>query len=190
MTMVFAALVMLSLYLPSGAVLQRATQYAAYAIATEISDTWLFYDESSMQYYHQNNKNRLKNVYAGLFMAQYDVQSKGEDIVTRLEGQSISSKAGTLTVECSFNSNLLYKEVVVTASREYPMPVDLSFIGFPTVITVTASSKAAVQNADEFIRSMDMAIDFAEFISSNFGLNDVGNTISSFGSRTKTILGW
>ena len=51
MIMIFAALVLLSIYLPARAVLQRATQFAATALANEASDTWLFFDESSMSYY-------------------------------------------------------------------------------------------------------------------------------------------
>jgi len=187
--MIFAALVMLSVYLPSQAVLQRATQYAATAIATEISDTWLFYDDSSMSYYRHNNKESLNNVYSSLFITN-DVGLKGENIVTNIESRSISSKTGELTVECRENNMFIYKEITVTASREYPIPVDLSFIGFPKTIIVTASSKAVIQNAEEFIRNVDIATDFAAFIGEKFGLNDVGDSISSFGSRVKSILGW
>ena len=39
--MIFAGLVLLAMYLPTRAVLQQATQYAATALATEQSDTWL-----------------------------------------------------------------------------------------------------------------------------------------------------
>ncbi|MCL2628047.1 MAG: hypothetical protein FWD44_05025 [Oscillospiraceae bacterium] len=190
MTMVFAALVLLSLYLPAQAVLQRATQYAATAVATEISDTWLFFDETGMSYYRHTNKDKLTNVYAGIFAASSDVQTKGEKIVASLESRSISSKAGELSVVCSLDNSFIYKEVVITASRHYPMPVDLSFIGFPKTITVTATSKAVVTNADEFIRNVDIASEFVGFISNKFGLNDVGSAISSFGGRVKSILGW
>jgi len=190
MTMIFAALVLLSIYLPTQAVLQRATQYASIAIATEISDTWLFFDSGSMSYYRENNKERLVNVYTGLFLSQEHIQEKSESIVVNLENRSISSKTGELTVECYINNLFIYKEVTITASREYPMPVDLSFIGFPKTITVVASSRAVIQNADEFIRNVDMATDFAVFIGEKFGLNDVGDTISSFGGNVRSIFGW
>jgi len=186
--MIFAALVMLSIFLPSQAVLQRATQYAAIAIATEISDTWLNYDENSMFYYRHNKRENLTNVYTPLFAADYDIQLKGENIVSNLESRSISSKAGELTVECYVNNMFIYKEIIVTASREYPIPVDLSFIGFPKTIIVTASSKAVVQNADEFIRNVKLATDFAMFIGDKFGLSDVGDTIGSYGSKVRTQL--
>jgi len=190
MTMIFAALVMLSAFLPSQAVLQRATQYAATAIATEISDTWLFFDDKDMSYYRHNSKNRLANVYSALFVTNNDANLKGENIVTNIESRSISSKAGELTVECHLNNKFIYKEITVTASREYPVPVDLSFIGFPKKIIVTSSSKAVIQNADEFIRNVDIATNFASFIGEKFGLNDVGSSISSFGNDVKSILGW
>ena len=66
----------------------------------------------------------------------------------------------------------------------------LSFIGFPDSITVTASSTVVVQNADEFIRNVDLAVNFAEFISDKFELGDVSEAISSFGSRVTGLLGW
>jgi len=188
--MIFAALVMLSVYLPSQAVLQRATQYAATAIATEISDTWLFFDDNSMSYYRHNNKESLVNVYSSLFADDSKLMLKGENIATNVEARSISSKTGELTVECQINNMFIYKEITVTASREYQIPVDLSFIGFPKTIIVTSSSKAVVQNADEFIRNIDLITDFAVFIGEKFGLNDVGDTIGSFGDKAKSILGW
>jgi len=190
MIMVFAALVLLAIYLPARAVLQRATGYAATALATESSDTWLFFNESSMSFYRQTDKRYLKNVYVDLFTKPADIQSKGESIVISAEGRSISSKAGVLSVESSVNNNILYKEVVITATREFPMPVDLSFIGFPQSISVTATSTATVQNADEFIRNIDMASDFAEFISEKYNLQNITESIRSFGSRITGLLGW
>ena len=190
MIMIFAALVLLAIYLPARAVLQRATQYAATAIATESSDTWLFFNEGSMSYYRETSKKSLKNVYAELFTAIGSVQSKGEAIVINVESQGISSKAGNLDVNSNIVNRIFYKEAVVTATREFPMPVDLSFIGFPQMIEVTATSSAVVQNGDEFVRNMDIANDFAEFISERYGLSSITDAISSFGSRVSGILGW
>ena len=190
MIMVFAALVLLAIFLPARAVLQHATQYAATALATELSDTWLFFNESNMEYFRPNDKRYLKNVYADLFSNVEDIQSKGESIVTSIESQSISSKAGQLNVDCYIINNILYKEIVVTASREFPMPVDLSFIGFPQSIIVTSTSTAAVQNADEFIRNIDIASDFAEYIEKKYNLQNITNAISSFGDRVVGLLGW
>ena len=190
MIMIFAALVLLSVYLPARAVLQRATQFAATALANEASDTWLFFDENSLSYYRHSNINQLNNVYADFFTKNENTESRGELITTKLEAKSISAKSGQLSVESSVVNNIFYKEVVVTAKREFPMPVDLSFIGFPAVITVTASSTAAVNNAEEFVRSIDMASDFAGFIEDRYGLHDITNAISSFGSRITSLLGW
>ena len=190
MLMIFAALVLLAIYLPTRAALQRATQYAATAIATEQSDTWLFFDESSMSYYWKHDKGSLTNVYAALFSGGSGVQNKGEDIVIWVEGNSVSSKAGTLTVDCNIANKIIYKEVVVTATREFPVPVNLSFIRFPGNIPVTVTSTAVVQNGEEFIRNMDLAADFANFIMEKFGISDVKDSISSFGGRVASLLGW
>jgi len=190
MIMVFAALVLLAIYLPARAVLQRAAQYAATAIATENSDTWLFFDDSNMVYYRERDKRRLRNVYADLFTESDNVQSKAEAIVLEVERRGISSKAGHLSVDSFIENRIIYKEAVVTAAREFRMPIDLSFIGFPETVIVTATSTAVVQNADEFVRSIDMADDFANFVSEKYGLSNITDTISSFGSRITGLLGW
>jgi len=188
--MIFAALVLLAIYLPARAVLQRATQYAATAIATESSDTWIFFNESDMSYYHETDKRNLKNVYVELFTNSNDVESKGETIVIEIEDRGISSKSGVLNVESYIVNRILYKEVVITASREYPMPVDLSFIGFPKTITITATSTAVVLNADEFVRNIDIADEFIDYIVEKYDLHNVKEAISDFGAKITGILGW
>jgi len=190
MIMIFAALVLLSVYLPARAVLQRAAQYAATALATETSDTWLFFDEGSMSYYYLTDKRKLKNVYADLFTKSNDIESRGEGITTKIESQSISSKSGQLNVDSTVINNILYKEIIITATREIPMPVDLSFIGFPKTISITVSSTAVVLSAEEFVRSVDMASDFAKFIEDRYGLKDITDTITSFGNRIINLMGW
>ena len=190
MIMIFAALVLLAIYLPAQAALQRATQYAATALATEVSDTWLFFNEDSMSFYRENDIRQLKNVYVDLFAKDGDIQNKGESIVVEIESRSISSRAGQLSVESGIFNRILYKEAVVTATREFTMPVDLSFIGFPVIIAATATSTAVVQNADEFIRNIDMAGDFVGFIADKYNLHYVMDAISSFGNRVTGILGW
>ena len=192
MIMIFAALVLLAIYLPTRGVLQRATQYAATAIAVSIGDTWLNFDERSMAYEWVSGKADLKNVYAALFFSG-DVQSVSEDIVTELEGRSLSSKAGELSVDGYLLNRVIYKEIVVTATREFRLPDDLnflSFIRFPQTIPVTVTSTAVVQNGDEFIRNMDIAVDFTEYLSEKFGLSDISGAISSFGDKVIKLLGW
>ena len=190
MIMIFAALVLLAIYLPARAVLQRATQYTATALATELSDTWLFYNEGNMSYYHESDIRRLKNVYVDLFTGNDDITDKGEAITAYIESQSISSKAGEITVDSKIINNILYKEAVVTATREFPVPVNLTLIGFPERIAITATSTAVIQNADEFVRNIDLASGFIEFIIERYDLGNVTDAIGSFGNRISGILGW
>jgi hypothetical protein len=189
MIMIFAALVLLAAYLPTRAALQQATQYAATAIATQTSDTWLFYDESSMSYYWETDKKQLDNVYVSLFRGIFGTQPKGEDIVIAAESRSISSTAGKLSVDCSIVNRIVYKEVVVTAGRTFTPPVGLSFIGFPETITITVTSTAVVQNGDEFIRNIDLAVYFVNYIFEEFGLTDVKDSITSFFGKVSSVLG-
>jgi len=188
--MIFAVLVLLAMYLPTRAALQRATQYAATVIATTSSDTWLSFDEKAMSYYWETDKARLKNVYVELFSGIDGVQSKSEAIVAEIEGQGISSKAGELSVVGDINNLLVYKEAFVTASREFKTPVNLSFVGFPETITVTVTSTAVVQNGDEFVRNIDLAVDFLEFVFEKFEITNISEAIGSFGGKVSSFLGW
>jgi len=188
MIMVFAALVLLSIFLPAQAVLQRATQFAATALATEKSDTWLVFDDNTLSFVWETDASKLKNVYADLFSNE-DIADRGEAITREVESRSISSKEGTLSVSAYLENKIIYREVVVIASREYPMPVDLSFIGFPRTITVKATSSAVAHNPSEFIRNMDIASDFVTFIIDKYELRDIADTISSFGEKVTSLLG-
>ena len=189
MIMIFAALVLLAAYLPNRAALQRATQYAATAIATENGDAWLRYDDSSLSYYWEENKEDIDNVYVSLFSGTGDIQAKGEDIVIGVDNRLISVKSGTLTVNCQIVNRLIYKEVVVTAVREISSPVNLSFIGFPSIIEITVTSTAVIQNGDEFIRNTDLASDFVNYIFEEFELTSVTDGITDYWDKAKSFLG-
>ena len=187
MIMIFAALVMLAVYLPTRAALQRATQYAATAIATEKSDTWLFFNENSMSYYWETDKYRLVNVYAALFSGG-DIGDKAEDIVNGVEGQGLSSKAGKLSVNGFINNMVVYSEVVITATREFEIPLNLSIIFFPRTLSVTVTSTAVVQNGDEFVRNIDLAADFTKYIDEKFGISKKLDSIGEYWQKSRQFL--
>ena len=194
MIMIFAALVMLAIYLPTKGALQYATQYAATAIATPQGDTWLFYDTESMSYYWAENKNDLPQVYPAFFRGAGDIGSMAEDIVIHAESRSISSKSGTLEVSAGTMNRLIYREIVVTATRTFTVPVNLGFIRFPETIAVTATSTAVVQDGDEFVRNVDIAADSATFLAEKYGYiyghENIAEKIKLFGERLAELMGW
>jgi len=194
--MVFAGLVLLSMYLPIQASLQRSTQYAATALATEKSDTWLFFDENKMDYYWIQSKDQLpsanRNVYKALFNNNVD---KATTIVEKMESNRIGVKTGTLDVKVGVVNYVVYKEIVVTATHTIDVTriVDLSFVRFPPVFEIVVTSTAVVQNVDEFIRNIDLAVDFVEYAAEKFGFKNfsVNNMFKFPGSdKVKSILGW
>ena len=176
MIMIFTGLTLLAMYLPQRATLQRATQYAATAIATERSDTWLYYSENGMGYGRYASREQLDNVYAALFNALFknDDPGKAKTIVSNLEKNGILKYPGELQVDCQAVNYIVYKEIVVTASRTIKMPVDLSFIGFPKEIPVTVTSTAVVQNGDEFVRNMDIVVDIVKAVDEKYQLSSSG----------------
>ena len=189
MIMVFAALTLLAAYMPTRAALQRATQYAATVIATEVSDTWLFYDTGTMSFHWETNKDNLPNVYAALFSVDSDTERKCEEIAYNVENQNVSSKAGVIDIDCVILNWFLYKEVVVTAQRVFTVPINLSLIGFPTKIPITVTSKAIVQNGDEFVRNIDLAVEFTQFVVEKLGLTGITEAIDSLKGKAASLLG-
>ena len=196
MLLVLAALILLSIYMPTRAVLQRATQYAATAIATEKSDTWIYFDEGEMLYKRHDSKAALSNVYVSLFQSVVDSSDRGGDsnrsksIVRNIENDSISIKTGNLDVMFALRNYVVYKEIIVTAKRTIPVPINLSVVMFPRQIPIEVTSIAVVQNGDEFVRNMDIAVDFVEFIFDYFGLEDVTDEIKKAGDFLSNVLGW
>ena len=195
MFMIFFGLFLLSIYLPQRALLQRATQYAATIVATEMSDIWLYYDESTNQLGRYDDHDTLTQnkggVYVRLFKSLFgDGTGSVESIVKQIdEAENAAVIAnGDLTVDCSLVNYVVYKEVVVTATRTIPVPVDFSFIGFPRTVELAVSSKAVVQNGDEFVRSVDLAVYFVDWMREKFPaidnvftkINEAGDAINGF----------
>ena len=87
-----------------------------------------------------------------------------------MESKSLVSRSGKLEVSCEVCNYIVYKEIAVTATRTIPVPVDLSFVRFPTEIPITVTSTAVVLDGDEFVRNMDMAADFITYLDQKYGL--------------------
>ena len=189
--MIFAGLVLLSAYIPTRAALQRATQYAATALATQHSDTWLFYDseDEGAGYFWEKDKNSLANVYSSGFSGIDDAGDRADGIVKLADSRAPRLRGGELGISAYVNDRIIYKEIVVTATHTFTSPVDLSIVGFPREIEITVTSTAVVHDGDEFIRNVDLTVDFLDFISEKFGLSDIGDAIGSFGNRFKSIIG-
>lgn len=190
--MIFAGLVLLSMYLPTRAVLQQATQYAATAIATEKSDTWIFFDENNMEYYFEKDKSRLDNVYITLIKSILlnDDKQKSKTIVENIENSKISTTSGDLKIEFGIINYIIYKEIIVTATRTIPSVVNLSFVGFPREIPITVTSIAVVQNGDEFVRNMDIAVDLTKYIDDKYNISEVFSGVTDFLDKFKSVFGW
>lgn len=175
MIMIYAALVLLAMYLPSRALLQRATQYAATALATEQSDTWLQFDDAAMNYHWANSKDDLDNVYISLFhsISPQKDGDEAERIITNIANKGVQATPGQLEVECTVTNFVIYKEISLTATKSIPIPINLDFIGFPSEVPITVTSTAVVQNGDEFVRNMDIAADVTKWLDDKYQISDM-----------------
>lgn len=202
MFMVFFVLVMLAFYLPQRAMLQQATQTAASTLAVEMSDTWIYYDSGSQACGRYASHDALSapgakgGVYVTLFRSVFSGGDAAEMIVEDLDRkENIPIIAnGELTVECEVVNYIVYKEVVVTATRSIPVPVNLSIIQFPRTIDLIVTSRAVVQNGDEFIRNVDIAIDFTEWLNQEFPgafgpINAIFDKVEEAGVRMSSFFG-
>lgn len=189
--MIFAGLVLLALYLPVRSVLQEATQYAATAVATDRSDTWLYYNDTSMHYSWHTSKSDLPNVYVALFQsltAGQEEETARRIVEDRME-KSIVRPRGDLEVQCDMLNYVLYKEIHVTATYTVKVPVDLSFVRFPTEIPITVTSVSVVQNGDEYVRNLDMARDFLEYLDNKYQFTEIFGKVKEVGAKIGGFLG-
>ena len=193
---IFAALVLMSIYLPTRAALQRSTQFAATALATEKSDAWLFFDVNVLAFRWENDKSNLNNVYVELLSSVScgnHESAKAEVIVSKMEDGGLSAKNGVLTVEYGVVNKVIYQEIIVSASRTLPVPEVLSSIrilGLPTQIPISVTSTAVVCNGDEFVRNIDLGVDFVAYAMEKYELDDSLGSIRDCGNRMADIFGW
>lgn len=188
--LICAALVLLSIYLPLRAAMQRSTQYAATAIATERSDTWLRFNPDTLQYEWLNDRRDLGNVYGSVLGALVgngrDDEDNARRAVLNMENKNIQKPASDLTVEYGVVNYIVYKEIVVTAKRTVPVPLNLTMFGIPRNLELVVTSTAVVQNGDEFIRNMDLAVDVMDDL---FGVREMFSSLEEICKKFNDFLG-
>ena len=174
--MIFAGLMLLAMYLPTRALLQRATQYTATALATERSDTWLRCNPETGDYYWVRDKRELGTVYGAALGAlkgnNRDEADHAEQLVTVMESKGVVITGNDLEVNYGVINYVVYREIIVTATKHIKLPVDLSFVGLQNEIPITVTSTAVVQNGDEFVRDIDLAADIAKDIGEKHNLDE------------------
>ena len=191
--MIFAGICLLSIYLPTRTNLQQATQYAANVMATQKSDTWIEYNTESMEYTWIARRKDIRNVYRSLFRSSYENEAADiatvTSVVTEREKQGIYIAVGNLQVTYTVTNAVVYQEMHVTATRTIKVPINLSFVGFPKEIPITVTSSAVMVNGDEFVRDIDLAKDFTEYLSKKYNLDKMFSSVSDVISRFNDVMG-
>ena len=186
MLMVFLALIMLAIYLPQNAMLQRSTQLAATAIATEMGDTWVYYDKDSLSYKRNTSVSQLPFIYTALFSPGTDDKAtKAVAVVRKVdEVENLPLIAnGDLEVKCSITNYVVYKEISVTSTRKIKIPVDFSLIKFPDIFVMSVTAKAVVKDGDDFVRNIDLGASFLTWLEEQcggFGLTDAMGSVGGY----------
>jgi len=169
--MVFFAIVMLSLFIPQQTILREAAQVTAVSIATERSDTWVSFDAHANPQRVASVGNVYIDTIRGAF-SQGDDGVRAENMARNLTRRGFVNVPGNIEVEYHFINFVIYQEVVVTLTQTIPIPINLSFIGFPTELVMAQEARAVVQNGDEFVRTIDLAADLATWLDNKFGISD------------------
>ena len=97
-----------------------------------------------------------------------------------------SKPSSDLTVEYGVVNYIIYKEIVVTASRSVPVPLNLTMFGIPRRMELTVTSIAVVQNGDEFIRNMDLAVEIMDDL---FDLSETFSGLTRICGKFNDFLG-
>ena len=174
--MIFMGIVLLAIYLPRQSQLQEATELAVTALTTEQSDSFIKFNDNTLKY-QTLNYSQLTNVYVELFrnitINENELRSRVDRIVNNHVRNSIlQGNNPNVSVTLNLKDYIVYKELHVTAAQIIRHPVNLSLVGIPNTTRITATSKGTVQNGDEFIRNVDIAVDLAKFVDSQLGISE------------------
>jgi len=177
-------IIVVALYLPERAVLQRATQTAASSIAIQESDAWLRINENTGQLEFVPEKG---NVYVNFVRSlvwtrnrRNTMETQAISIVENLsQNQLLLLGVGDIDVTIQTRNWVVYQEIKVTASRTMEIPVRFPFINMPLYIPMTYSSTAVVNNSAEFVRTIDMLVDLFRFITNSNVRNNMRNTVAN-----------
>ena len=171
MIMIFAAMVLLSIYLPQRMILQEAAQYTATAIATESGDTYVGFDDQGNPVRKDADQSVYVDFIQGVFGHTGGASDKAESIALYYAGKGILSVPGSVEAEYFLKNYVVYQEVTVRLTQTIPVPVNLSFIGFPENLVLVQEASAVVQNGDEFVRNIDIAKDIGIWLDKKLGLS-------------------
>lgn len=172
MIMIFAALVLLAMYLPQRTILQEAAQYTATALATQASDTYVAFDDDGNRIQKTPDISVYVTLMNGILGNNLDVKDQAEQIAAHMAQNAILPVSSTVKADLDVINYLVYQKLTVTLTQTIPMPVDLSFIGFPTELVLVQSASAVVQNGDEFVRDIDIAKDMVEWLDKKIGVSE------------------
>ncbi len=184
MMFAFVGLVLVSIYLPTRASLQWSTQRAASILTTQQSDVWLKYEDGT---YVARSESEIPNVYVAAFSSLFSGNEKSNalELVEENESRGNTFDLGELEVKYDVINYVIYKEIIITATRHIVFPIDLSIVNIPKEFPITVTSVATVQNGDEFIRNIDIATDFVEYL----GGDELADALGKVNSFTKEFFG-
>ncbi len=143
--------------------------------------------ENEITSYYKAYHIRLTDLYRGISrFASGDSRSDYASRFADAAGESALIVLGTIsTPEIEIDRGFLGTEIQVTITHSLPIPGVLRYLDYKGSTTIKAAAYSYSVNPGEFVRSVDLAADFIDYVMKKLGLADSYN---EFLEKTYKIL--
>ena len=184
--MIFFAFILLAIYLPTSAALQRSLEKAANIVSARHSDLGYTYDVSNDKAGVSDDRLRQENVYAYMTRGYAEEQEIAQRIVEKYVTDALYvGKDLHMSVRQDPNDK---RYILISAEQTLVLPFDFPFLPVSNEIPLKRSVRVMSRDADEFIRSMDIVYDLvikkAKAVKETMG--DISNFMNVF-NKVKSL---
>ncbi|MBQ8578915.1 MAG: hypothetical protein IJ449_13270 [Clostridia bacterium] len=86
-------------------------------------------------------------------------EEKFEKFFHSMSGYMFFDDGDDITLDVDTTNFIVYKTITATATQTVSPAINLSMVGIPSELTITASGEAVITNGDDFIRNTDLILD-------------------------------
>ncbi len=143
--------------------------------------------EDKITAYYEAYHTRLKDLYRGI--GRFFSGGTSPDYSSRFADMASESALIALgrisSPEIEVDRGFLGTEIKVTITHSFPIPGVLRYLGYDRSTTIKAAAYSYSVNPGEFVRNVDLAADFIDYVMKKLGLADNYN---EFWEKTNKIL--
>ena len=124
--------------------------------------------------------------------AEKKVENEVEQIINRTKlGWN---PATSVDVNCEKDNVIVYQTIKVDVTEKYPLPKFFEVVGLPSDYELTTTALMTVNDADDFIRNADFAVDLVIMVDQKLGgkggkmVEEIGKVINTFSDKISGFL--